>query len=209
MLSDPRARNTLDLPHQIAHLHDVTTDIMNRHWPSVRQWSHFVFDEIEKGTFLWSDYQSIQNARCAMSFMGPSGAHDGPDARSASREVICMEYNSKSCSNGGKFRHHTENGVRFIHACMYCFASTGARRDHPMSDPCNQKQRDKSASHGANHFFGGNYQGHQNQHVYQHPNAGVGGAPRYKQHTFGYGMQQQGSNPQQLSTQIQSVPKNQ
>ena len=46
MLCDHRARDSLN---QMKHLHDVTTDILTRPWPSVREWSQSIFDEVEKG----------------------------------------------------------------------------------------------------------------------------------------------------------------
>ena len=106
MLCDYRARDPVDLLNQIKHLHDVTTDILNRPWANVRQWSQFVFDEIEKGELSWGDHSSIQFARCRFSFMGAGAApNDGgerspqqPNA-SYSREVICMEYNQRSGEN--------------------------------------------------------------------------------------------------------------
>ena len=146
MLCDPRARDMAALPFQLAHLKDVTTDIVTRPWSAVRSWTQCVFDSIDSSAYSWPDAQQIQNDRFRLSFNGPT--IDQPHESSGkNREVICTEFNNKCCSFGGKFKHHVENGVRFLHACLYCFAATGARRDHALGDPCNQRIRDKAPPH--------------------------------------------------------------
>ena len=171
MLCDHRARDPADLLHQLRHLHDVSTDALTRPWVNVRDWSQSVFDEIEKGNLAWSDTSQIQFARCQTSFMGSAAAT--PEASDKpiqsqnghyTREVICTDYNNRSCTFGGKFKHHVENGVRFTHACLYCYASTGAKRDHPLNDPCNFRIRDRSGASQLYHHTAQNP-------TYQHPNA--------------------------------------
>ena len=63
MLCDTRARYKLDFMDQIAHLRDVTEDIITCKWPSVRQWSNLIFDLIEKGRITLADSQLIHNYR--------------------------------------------------------------------------------------------------------------------------------------------------
>ena len=53
MLWDPRARDAAALPFELAHLKDVTTDIVTRHWSSVRSWAQCVFDSIDNGAYDW------------------------------------------------------------------------------------------------------------------------------------------------------------
>ena len=198
MLADDRARDPAVLVDQLRHLHDVTTDSMNRPWHNVRQWSQFIFDQVEKGNMRWSDYQVIQNQRCRLSFMGPASL-DPSDSRQQSphsRETICLDYNNRNCQHGGKFKHHVENGIKFNHSCLYCFAATGAKRDHTLNDPCNQKQRDRAAIGSGSGYTSLNHQ----YQAYQHPNASGVNTSRYRQYT------QTQYNPQPASQQNFSFP---
>ena len=109
MLCDYRAREPADLLNQMKHLHNVTTDIMSRPWSCIRKWSQFVFDEIEKGEMAWGDKNAIQFVRCQFSFAATSPTDSVNRAASTGtgtshlREVICSDYNNRSCSFGGKF----------------------------------------------------------------------------------------------------------
>ena len=205
MLCDYRAREPADILNQLKHLHDVTTDIMTRPWHSVREWSQSVFDEIEKGDLTWNDFSSIQFARCCLSFIGAASAHDSTAATPQSsnpphnRETICLEYNNKQCPQGGKFKHHVENGVRFVHTCLYCYASTGSKRDHPMSDPCGMKLKDRAAL--TQLYQQSLYQPQHAGPAYQHPKAAQNAqqnSTRYRQFNPQVGAPQAPANPQQL-----------
>ena len=166
MLCDNRVRDSTTLAQQLAHLKDVTTDIIARPWSAVRSWSQCVFDSIENSTYTWSDHQQIQNDRFRLSYNGLATDPQPVDASSRQLEVLCMEFNNRCCSNGGKFKHHVENGIRFVHACMYCFALTGACRDHGVNDPCNNKLKDRAAPN-AHHAYSG--MGFNPAHLPLHP----------------------------------------
>ena len=211
MLADDRARDPSNLIHQLRHLHDVTTDAMDRSWPNVRQWSQFIFDKVETGDIAWSDYQTIQNERCRLSFMG-SAPPDNTEPKQGnvhhSRETICLDYNSRSCQHGGKFKHHTDNGVRYNHSCIYCFASTGSKRDHAATD-CHSKQKDRFGPQS-----GTSYQSVYQPPTYQHPNAGQAPVSRYRQYNQNaapYGQQAvaQPTPHFPINTHQNNLPKNQ
>ena len=185
MLCDPRARDMAALPYQLAHLKDVTTDIVARPWSAVHSWTQCVFDSIDSSTYNWPDAQQIQNNRFRLSFNGPA-INQPQEGSGKKREVMCMDLNSKCCSFGSKFKHHVEHGIRFVPACIYCYAATGARRDHALNDPCNQRLKDRAPSHSYGHSHQAHqppqFAAHHHPPPYQHPNAGLSVAPRYKQH---------------------------
>ena len=173
MLCDERVRNPRDVADQLDHLHDVTLDAMSRNWPDVRRWSQHVFDMIETGKYQWSDTQKIQNARFRFSVSAHqvqthnhnSQSHMSNDT--ATREVVCQDFNARSCSHGAVRRHHTEGQVRFMHYCSYCLASANIKSDnHPLSD-CKRKER-HAAAHTSAAYTG---PPQPTQPVYQHPNA--------------------------------------
>ena len=143
LLCDGRARNPSTLNQQLRHLKDVVHDSVQFSWPAVRAWSQSVFDAIEKGAFTWNDTQMIQNERFLVLRMAAidnrmTDTHEG-------KETICLDYNSRSCRHGGAKRDHTEAGIRFIHCCLYCYASSRdkERCDHGLVD-CKRKEKHNS-----------------------------------------------------------------
>ena len=211
MLSDHRARDPSILVHQIAHLRDVTQDIINFSWPSVREWSHCVFDSIERGDYFWTDVQDIQNDRFRLSYRGRSGqAHDSHtpahgEGDDRLREAVCIDFNNRVCSHGGKGKSHVEGSVRLLHVCMYCLAMTGAKRDHPLyglHDGCRSRPKDAAviAAGGSSHS-GYQYQ----QASYGGPSAAYSQPPRFRQSHVPSQITQQYAHQ---TTQHQQQPKN-
>lgn len=78
LIQDPDAFSQEDLPHILAHLTAVTTDAMVRPWSTVRSWSQYIWDCVERGKCSWTSYQFIQDERVRMSFI--SGAPSGNTA---------------------------------------------------------------------------------------------------------------------------------
>ena len=143
LLCDSRARDPSTLLQQLRHLKDVAHDINQFAWPAVRAWSQGVFDAVERGAFTWDDTQMIQNERfmalrASVMDSRPGDAHEG-------KETICLDYNNRTCRHGGAKRDHSEAGIRFIHCCLYCYASSRDRLrcDHGLVD-CKRKEKHNS-----------------------------------------------------------------
>ena len=140
MLCDERAADPRALVYKLRHLRDVAHDLAKFSWPAVRQWTQGVFDAIEKGTYNWSDTQAIQNDRF-LALRSPLVKKRATDAQET-KETICLDYNSRSCRHGEAKRDHTDGNVRFIHCCLYCYASSRDRQrcDHGLLD-CKRKEK--------------------------------------------------------------------
>ena len=117
LVRDSRGCHPDDRDHILAHLQDVAVDAITRPWESVRRWSHFIWDQVEKGRMAWGDNQNIQNHRLRMATI-PRGSTQ-PESRShARKECICRSFNSRA---GCRFRtHHEEGQVRLMHLCAFC-----------------------------------------------------------------------------------------
>ena len=180
--------------HQLLHLRDVAKDAMTRPWHAVQAWSQHIFDMIERGTYTWSDSQQIHNDRSMMTLATQHlPDHTAPRPGQAVREVVCQDFNSRSCQYGGLRKHHTEGNLRLIHICSYCMASSNQRCDSHSLPECDRKRR---------HTAGNSYrppQAHQAP-LYQHPNAG-----QQRTRQFVPKNQQQPTN---LSVNSVGVPKN-
>ena len=152
MLCDERARDPSTLLYQLRHLKDVAHDMDIFQWPAVRAWTQGVFDAIERGTYYWGDTQSIQNDRF-LAQRSHYAENRSSDPRET-KETICLDFNSRSCRHGGAKRDHTEGTTRFIHCCLYCYASSRDRQkcDHGLLDCKRKEKHQMTHSHGPHQF---------------------------------------------------------
>ena len=116
LLMDKRAYHPGDADHVLAHIQDVTHDVLLRPWEGIRRWSQHVWDEVEKGNITWDQHQIIHNQRVMMAITA-NRQSAGPETRSR-RECICRAFNSRP---GCKHRtHHDDGQLRFMHLCSFC-----------------------------------------------------------------------------------------
>ena len=118
LITDSRAFHPEERDHIMAHILDVSRDAMDRPWDTVRKWSQYIWDEVEKGNLTWRDRQSIHNHRCMMAIPSsrPPLVHEG--RQTSKRDCICRAYNSRG---GCRHRsHHEEGQVRLMHICSFC-----------------------------------------------------------------------------------------
>lgn len=137
--SDPSAYDPEDSQAIMDHITEVSTDALVRPWTSVRRWSNFIWDSVDKGRCVWSDTAFIRDARIRISYTNgaPStssnGAHvwGGSGSQNDMTQVICRDFNNIS---GCKFSSsHDAGGLRHVHSCAYC-DSVGRRSSHSIQN---------------------------------------------------------------------------
>lgn len=186
--NDPSAYDPEDSQPIIDHITEVSTDALVRPWSSVRRWSDFVWDSVDKGRCVWADTAFIRDARIRISYTNgapsTSSSNGGNYGRGGSgyhndlTSVICRDFNNIS---GCKFSSsHDAGSLRYIHSCAFC-DSVGRRSSHSIQN-CRLKN-DPSAGQGTS-------RGHGDNNGWKGGRHGTGGSTPY--HRPGQHSSQQG-----------------
>ena len=123
LVRDNRAYDPADYPHIMRHIQDLSHDAMERAWPAVRRWSQFIWDMVEIGELVWSDYQAIQNERIRIAMTAPGGGNPATHqaqvtGSNKAKEYLCRDFKAKA---GCRHRsHHMDDNVRVLHYCAFC-----------------------------------------------------------------------------------------
>lgn len=141
---DKSACKPEDKDNILRHLINVVHDHQSKKWPEVRQWSHALWDAIEKKDITWGNKQACQNHRfetymSSKKEQGGTGATSNGQGDSSAQGVVCRDYNSE---RGCRYRQpHSHNGTNFLHLCNLCWKK-GFRKNHTYMT-CEYRQRDQ------------------------------------------------------------------
>lgn len=186
LMADPKAYDRAFLHDMSHHLRKVTRDALERPWPAVRRWTHFVWDSIESGAFTWADRAAIQDERVRICLTGTASVNTASSNQNSStrraagaQDAICRAYNSRS---GCSYReNHMEGYIYNLHICTYC-DSLGKACVHSVRE-CERRlnhTRNDNGSYPQNRNRGSYGNGQQHQY---------GGAP-YTHHYSGFAQHQ-------------------
>lgn len=124
LLADKKAYDSRDLENIMCHLKNATRDALECPWATVRRWSQYVWDCIEKGTIKWADRDTIQQERVTICLTGGGVVLNQtvPNAHRRGQqgviEVVCRSYNTRQ---GCSYRDSHHDGPVFaLHICSYC-----------------------------------------------------------------------------------------
>ena len=141
---DKEACRPEDKDDILRHLINVVRDHQSKKWPEVRQWTHALWDAIERKDLTWGDRQARQNHRfenylSAKRDQGGVGSVANAQGDASAQGVVCRDYNSERGCRFGK--PHSHNGTNFLHLCNLCWKK-GYRKNHTYMS-CEYRQREQ------------------------------------------------------------------